>query len=148
MAKQAKAQTKTQDKVQRIERRVLPRCPLDSEVDVLINSQGDELLFKTKSINVSLRGIELACDDSLIQAILAQKTYPHLCKISFKLPGLSRAFEIKTQVATHRRLSQHNYQLILLFNNMSKRMHEKLLNELASFRVMEMHSNEITALAH
>ena len=61
--------------------------------------------------------------------------------------SLTKAFEIKTQVVTHRRLSQHNYQLILLFNNMSKRMHEKLLNELASFRVMEINNNERTAVA-
>ena len=139
---------KVQNQVQGIERRVLPRCPLDSEVDVFITSQNNDLQFQVKSINISLRGIELACDDSLIQAILAQKSYPHLCKINFKLPGLSKAFEIKTQVVTHRRLSQHNYQLILLFNNMSKRMHEKLLNELASFRMMDMYNTQIAAVAH
>lgn len=136
-----------QSKVEGIERRVLPRCPLDTDVEVLIDSKGAEMLFNTKSINISLRGIELACDDGLIQAILAQKMYPHICKLSFKLPALTKAFEIKTQVVTHRRLSQHNYQLILLFNNMSKRMHEKLHNELASFRVMEMNNNERTAVA-
>ncbi|PCJ40923.1 MAG: hypothetical protein COA71_10000 [SAR86 cluster bacterium] len=137
----------SQSKVQGIERRVLPRCPLDTEVEVLINSQNADMLFHTKSLNISLRGIELSCDDSLIQAILAQKAYPHICKISFKLPGLTKAFDIKTHVVIHRRLSQHNYQLVLLFNNMSKRVHEKLLNELASFRVLAMHNDQRAAVA-
>lgn len=126
----------------------MPRCPLQTDVEVLIDSQDKELLFQTKSINLSLRGIELACDDGLIQAILAQKTYPHMCKISFNLPGYNKALEIKSQVVTHRRLSQHNYQLILLFNKMSKRLQEKLLNELASFRISEMNNEQRTAVTH
>lgn len=134
-------------KVQSVERRVLPRCPIDTGVDVAINSQGAEMQFLTNSTNISLRGIELSCDDALIQAILAQKTYPHVCKISFKLPGYAKDFEIQTQVVTHRRLSQHNYQLILLFTSLSKALEEKLLNELASFRVMTIHREERTALA-
>jgi c-di-GMP-binding flagellar brake protein YcgR len=136
-----------QSKAPAIERRVLPRCSIDTSVDLLINSQGTEMQFQTKSSNISLRGIELACNDELIQAILAQKTYPHLCKISFKLPGYEKAFEIHTQVVTHRRLSQHNYQLVLLFINMSKAVEGKLLNELASFRVMTTHNETRTALA-
>ncbi|MDG2091445.1 MAG: hypothetical protein P8J61_10200 [Gammaproteobacteria bacterium] len=125
----------------------MPRCSLVTDVEVLINSKDTELVFHTNSLNVSLRGIELSCDDGLIQAILAQKAYPHVCKIIFKLSGYSKALEIKTQVVTHRRLSQHNYQLILLFNNMSKRLHEKLLNELASFRVTEMNAEQRSAIA-
>lgn len=136
-----------QSKAPGVERRALPRCPIDTEVDVSINSQGAEMKFLTHSINISLRGIELSCDDELIQAILAQKTYPHICKISFKLPGYVKAFDVKTQVVTHRRLSQHNYQLVLLFTSLSKRAHEKLLNELASFRVMTIHNEQRTALA-
>ncbi len=136
-----------QSKVPGIERRVLPRCPIDTEVNVTINSQGAEMQFLTKSANISLRGIELSCDDGLIQAILAQKTYPHICNISFKLPGYVKAFEVKTQVVTHRRLSQQHYQLILLFVNLSKRAQEKLLNELASFRVMTIYKEERIALA-
>ncbi len=93
---------------------------MDPEVEVFINSQDTDKQFKTKSINIFLRGIELACGDGLIQAILAQKAYPHICKISFKLPGNTKYFEVKTQVVTHRRLSQQNYQLILLFTKISK----------------------------
>ncbi len=52
-----------------LERRVLPHCSIDTDVDVLINSQGTEMQFQTKSSNISLRGIELYCDDALIQAI-------------------------------------------------------------------------------
>ena len=136
-----------QAKTPSTERRVLPRCPIDTEVNVSINSQGAEMQFLTNSANISLRGIELSCDDGLIQAILAQKTYPHICKISFTLPGYVKAFEVQTQVVTHRRLSQHNYQLVLLFTSLSKRAQEKLLNELASFRVMTIHSEERAALA-
>lgn len=139
------------NKIQRkIERRVLPRCPLTTTVEVEINSQGENRLFKTESLNISLRGIELACDDALIEAILAQNVYPHACKITFKMPGQSKAFELKTQVVTHRRLSQHNYQLVLVFNEISKRVHEKLLDELATFRIVarsNAEKNQRVALA-
>lgn len=139
------------NKIQRrVERRVLPRCPLSTNVDVEINSRGENLHFTTASINISLRGIELACDDNLIQAILAQDIYPHACKIKFRIPGHDKDFEIKTQVVTHRRLSQHNYQLVLVFNSISKSVHEKLLNELASFRLVAMNnidSAQRTAIA-
>ncbi len=81
-----------QTRIKPVERRVLPRCPLDTDVEVLVNSQDADLRFQAQSVNISMRGIELACDDQLIQAILAQKAYPHICKISFKLPGLSKAF--------------------------------------------------------
>tara|TARA_R110000824_G_scaffold7892_4_gene35875 strand:+ start:107941 stop:108375 length:435 start_codon:yes stop_codon:yes gene_type:complete len=140
-----------ENKLQRkVERRVLPRCPLATTVELEINSQGENRLFKTESINISLRGIELACDDALIQAILAQNVYPHACKIKFNMPGHSKMFELKTQVVTHRRLSQHNYQLILVFNDISKRTHEKLLDELATFRIVAMNNaekNQRTAIA-
>ena len=56
-------------------------------------------------------------------------------------------FEIQTQVVTHRRLSQHNYQLVFLFTSLNKSVQEKLLNELASFRVMTIHGDARTALA-
>lgn len=136
-----------QSKTQHVERRVLPRCPIDTDVEVAINSQGADMQFQTSSTNISLRGIELSCDDALIQAILAQKIYPHVCYIRFKLPGCVKDFEIQTQVVTHRRLSQHNYQLVLLFTSLNKSVQEKLLNELASFRVMTIHRDARTALA-
>lgn len=94
-----------------------------------------------------MRGIELACNDDLIQAILAQNTYPHECKIKFKIPGHPKLFEVSSQVVTHRRLSQQNYQLVLLFTNMSKTTHEKLLNELAAFQVMVLNNNQRVAVA-
>jgi len=130
-----------------IERRVLPRCPLDTDVEVKIYSQSEEKHFETQSINISLRGIELACNDDLIQAILAQNTYPHECNIKFKIPGHPKLFEVSSQVVTHRLLSQQNYQLVLLFTNMSKTTHEKLLNELAAFQVMVLNNNQQVAVA-
>ena len=94
-----------------------------------------------------MRGVELACNDDLIQAILAKNTYPHECKIKFKIPGHPKLFEVSSQVVTHRRLSQQNYQLVLLFTNMSKTTHEKLLNELAAFQVMVLNNNQRVAVA-
>jgi hypothetical protein len=133
----------------KFERRVLPRCPLDTDVEVQIYSQSEKKFFQTQSINISMRGIELACDDDLIQAILAQNTYPHECKIKFKVPGQKKQFALSTQVVTHRRLSQHNYQLVLLFTNINEELHEKLLDVLAGFRVVTMNavSNALKVVA-
>jgi len=44
-------------------------------------------------------------------------------------------------------LSQQNFQLVLLFTNMSKTTHEKLLNELAAFQVMVLNNNQRVAVA-
>ncbi len=132
---------------QRLERRIYPRCDLDTDVLVEINSRDENLQFSVKSINISLRGIELSCDDSLIQAILAQNTYPHVCQINFRIPGHANAFDFKSQVITHRRLSQNHYQLVFLFVDLSKELQECLINELASFRVVEINGMQRKAIA-
>lgn len=118
------------------ERRIVPRCDIDTEVKILINSRNRDQEFTGRSINISLQALALSCDDALIQAILAQNTYPHECEVEFCLAGETKPFRIKTQVVTHRRLSQLQYQLILRFGSLNKSVQEKLLDELASLRVV------------
>lgn len=125
------------------ERRALPRCPLDTEVEISIQSQGNERSFQTRSINLSLRVLELSCGDELIQAILAQDMYPHECEIRLTLPDQDKAIKMKTQVVTHRRLSQREYQLVLRFVNPSKTIQEKLVTQLASLGLISGSSDKL-----
>ncbi len=126
------------------ERRILPRCDIDTEVQVLIHSQNRDQVFSGRSINISMQALALSCDDALIQAILAQNTYPHECEVVFCLAGESEPFRIKTQVVTHRRLSQVQYQLVLRFGSLNKSVQEKLLDELASLRVVASKSTAVS----
>ncbi|MAM71050.1 MAG: hypothetical protein CMP91_07920 [Gammaproteobacteria bacterium] len=124
-----------QSNLRRLERRILPRCELDTQVEVSLESRGEIREYSVKSINISMRAIELSCGDALIQAILAQSTYPHECEVSFSIPGQSKEYNFTTHVVTHRRLSQNEYQLVLRFCEMKKSVQEKLLDGLTTIQV-------------
>ncbi len=126
------------------ERRILPRCAIDTEVKIQIESGGETEEYSARSINISLRSFELSCDDALIQAILAQNAYPHTCETSFAIAEVSRSFRLKTQVLTHRRLSRDSYQLVLRFIDLETDIQERLLNQLASLRVMDNKAQKVS----
>lgn len=126
------------------ERRIVPRCEINTEVKVLINSQNRDQEFSARSLNISLQALAVSCHDALIHAILAQNIYPHECEVELCLPGESSPFRLQTQVVTHRRLSQLRYQLVLRFGTMNESMQEKLLNKLASLRVV---ASKMTAVS-
>jgi len=130
------------------ERRILPRCAIDTEVKIQIESGGATGEYTARSINISLRAFELSCDDALIQAILGQNAYPHTCHISFAIAEVSRPFKLKTQVLTHRRLSRDRYQLVLRFIDLEADVQERLLNQLASLRVIDNKAQQKIFLAH
>ena len=97
------------------ERRLHPRYSLRIPVVVRMESDNGVQVFECESVNVSRNAMEIGSDGALVAAFLAQSTYPHLCEMSFKLPGCDYEFIVECQLTTYRRLSQHSYHLAFLF---------------------------------
>ncbi len=101
------------------DRRLFPRHNLIFSVEVQLDHQQDQpqdnQLFSTESSNISQKALEVSCDELIINAMLAKKNYPHTCRLRFQLPEDQYFFDIAAQVASHRRLSQHQFLLAFLF---------------------------------
>ena len=117
-----------------VERRSSPRHPLKFTVKVQLNALEQPLEFEAESLNISSSNIEISCNNLLIDALLAQESYPHTCELSFKLPDNSHEFTITAQVLTHRRLSQKQFYLVLNLDNEAKESIELLTEYLSEMR--------------
>jgi hypothetical protein len=98
------------------ERRAYSRHSISLNVLVTLpDAEDPNSFFPTESSNLSLAGIQLSCNADLITALLAQPKLPFTCKVEFTLPGHEHRFVLKSQYGTHRRLSQHQYVLVVMF---------------------------------
>lgn len=115
------------------ERRAFPRYPITFPVGVTLTGQEVNMRFDTECVDVSRSSIQISCDNRLIEALLAQEDYPHTAKIDFGIPGDSSPFNIFAQVVTHRRLSQNQFYLVLVFNEFHQGSDEQLADDLREF---------------
>lgn len=97
------------------DRRLFPRYNLTCAVEVQLDPQHENLVFITKSNNISQKAIEVSCDEDLINTLVAQKQYPHTGRLRFHLPNSQHSFDLAAQVVSHRRLSQHQFLLAFIF---------------------------------
>ena len=98
------------------ERRAYSRHSISLNVRVTLpDSEEPNSFFPAKSSNISLAGMQLACNADLITALVKQPKLPFTCKVEFTLPGQEHPFVLNSQYGTHRRLSQNQYVLVVIF---------------------------------
>jgi len=92
------------------ERRAYPRHSILVNVLVTLPDSDDpNSFFTSESSNLSLAGIQLSCNADLIT-----------------LPGDEHRFVLNSQYGTHRRLSQHQYVLVVMFTHDDEQQKELL----------------------
>jgi hypothetical protein len=98
------------------ERRSYPRYPV--ELSVLVEVPSERCTFRDATAsNLSRTSIQFSCHADLVAALLQQQVLPYTCELRFRLPWHKHEFKLKAQVVTHRRLSQQEYVLVLLFRH-------------------------------
>ena len=109
------------------ERRAYPRHSILVNVLVTLPDSDDpNSFFTSESSNLSLAGIQLSCNADLITALLRQPNLPFTCTVDFTLPGDEHRFVLNSQYGTHRRLSQHQYVLVVMFTHDDEQQKELL----------------------
>jgi len=111
------------------ERRSCPRYAVDIPVTVLAEDGPAAGSFAAKALILSRSSIEVRCGDELLAALLRQQVLPHTCTLRFELSWHRYEFNLPAQLVTHRRLSQHQYVLVLLLRHEDK-AEELLLDQL------------------
>lgn len=102
------------------ERRLFPRFSLRFPITVRVDHADGRHEATVEAVTVSLHAVEVNAGPELVKALLSQEVYPHVCEVSFRLPEHEYEYRMGCQLSIHRRLSQHNWQLVLLFT----RFHE------------------------
>jgi hypothetical protein len=111
------------------ERRSCPRYAVDIPVTVLVENGPAAEPFAANALTLSRSSIEVRCSDEPLAALLRQQALPHTCTLRFELSWHRHEFNLPAQLVTHRRLSQHQYVLVLLFRHDDK-AEELLLDQL------------------
>ncbi len=112
------------------ERRSYPRYPVDFSVTATVAAgTPDALACSVVASNISRTSIQFTCSTELLAALLRQPVLPHTCELAFRLPWHAHEFRLTAQVVTHRRLSQQQYVLVLLFRH-EDAAQEELLDQL------------------
>lgn len=111
------------------ERRSYPRYPVDFAVSVLVPTDPAAAAHAAEASNLSRTSVQFSCQAELVAALLRQQALPYTCELRFRLPWHAHEFSLKAQVVTHRRLSQQQYVLVLLFRHEDEAQ-ELLLDQL------------------
>jgi hypothetical protein len=114
------------------ERRSFPRYPVQCPVAVTLPEDDTNTVYKANANSLSRTSIQIECDAALIAALLRQTKLPYMSHLEFMLAGQKKhTFNIDASVVTHRRLSQQEYVLVLLFRHFDQKQEgllDKLLN--------------------
>lgn len=112
------------------ERRSFPRYPVQFPVAVTLPEDATNTVYRATANSLSCTSVQIECEASLITALLRQTKLPYMSHLEFVLPSQSRhTFNIDASVVTHRRLSQQEYVLVLLFRHFDPKQ-EGLLEKL------------------
>jgi hypothetical protein len=98
------------------ERRTHPRHPF--RVNVLVSmpdSDDSTSQFSVESIDLSVAGIQLACNGDLIAALLRQTKLPFSCTVAFNIPEHEHRFVIGSSYLSYRRKSQREFVMVVIF---------------------------------
>jgi hypothetical protein len=93
----------------------------------LPDSDDPNSFYTAESANISFAAIQLSCNSDLIATLFKQRRLPFTCTAEFTLPDHEHRFALRSQYGTHRRLSQHEYVLVLMFTHEDE--HQKQLLE-------------------
>jgi hypothetical protein len=112
------------------ERRSYPRYPVQCTVTVTLPEDATNTIYKANANSLSRTSIQIECDAALIAALLRQQKLPYMFHLEFQLAwNKKHTFNIEASVVTHRRLSQQEYVLVLLFRHFDQNQ-EGLLDKL------------------
>jgi hypothetical protein len=112
------------------ERRSYPRYTVQCPVAVTLPEDSTNTVHKAVANSLSRTSIQIECDAALIAALLRQQRLPYMSHLEFALPGPKKhTFNVDASVVTHRRLSQQEYVLVLLFRHFDQHQ-EALLDML------------------
>lgn len=115
------------------ERRSFPRYPVQCPVTVTLPEDPTNTVYKANANNLSRTRIQIDCSAELIAALLRQTKLPYMCHLEFVLAGQKKhTFNIDAGVVTHRRLSQQDYVLVLLFRHFDQTQEARLDKVLAT----------------
>lgn len=109
-----------------VERRSFPRYPVTCAVEITLPDAREAGTFAGTCINLSRTSIQLECSAELVVALLRQQRLPYSCQLAFALAGEKKPFAINATVVTQRRLSQHQYVLVLLLRHGDDDQEERL----------------------
>lgn len=112
------------------ERRSYPRYPVQCPVEVTLPEDRTETVHAANSSNLSRTSIQIECSSDLVAALLRQQKLPYACRLKFKLPWYKHSFRLDAHVVTHRRLSQHQYVLVLVLRHADPEQESLLDNQL------------------
>lgn len=115
------------------ERLAFPRYPIIFPVKFGLNGAEDNLKYESECVDISRSSIQISCDSELVEALLASDEYPHTATLDFMISKDKSTFRIAGQVVTHRRLSQNNYYLVLVFLDFHEGSDEQLVEDLKDF---------------
>lgn len=94
---------------------IQPHFKTDFSVQLSLESGGETCRFQLRSVNISMRNMQVECEKEVVECFRAQQEYPHTCEVLFRLPGEQESVRIDCQMVTHRRLSQKLFYLTLKF---------------------------------
>ena len=115
------------------ERRAFPRYPITFPVKFGLNGAEDNLKYESECVDISRSSIQISCDSELVEALLASDEYSHTATLDFMIPEDKSTFRVAGHVVTHRRLSQNNYYLVLMFLDFREGSDEQLVEDLKDF---------------
>ncbi|MEW6997898.1 PilZ domain-containing protein [Colwelliaceae bacterium BS250] len=100
-----------------IERRFHPRYTINLPLTISFSGVDVELL--ANAVNISLSGLQLEVNKSIVDEIINNTKYPAEFNISINETALTLN-QIKVRLIVNRRISQQQFQLGLKFNNLHK----------------------------
>ena len=116
-----------------IERRTFPRYPITFPVTFTLGSGENEQSFETQCVNISRASIEISAETAAVKAMLEMSEYPQQANLKFHMPSHKIMFCASAQVVTHRRLSQHQYYIVMVFGEFRSGSEELLDESLKEF---------------
>ena len=123
------------------ERRIHPRYYLHFPVTVEMALPGEKKRLTLESVTISRNGLELSGDGEMMGAFLSQHRYPQTCQVRFRLPGGDHEYHMDCQLVTHRRLSQHHFQAVLLFTDYHDHCEGLLADELRDMQPLNLNQS-------
>ena len=117
-----------------IERRSFPRFQADFSLSVSLPDDADARVYSAQARTLSRTSLDFFCHADLVTSLLKQDKLPLSCSLMFKLPHHEHVFRLKAEVLTHRRLSQYQYVLVVLFRHDDPQQEELLAEEAARVR--------------
>jgi len=82
--------------------------------------------FVAEASNLSRTSVQFSCTSELVMSLLRQQQLPYICDLEFSLPVKDKKFNVQAQLVTHRRISQHQYVLVLLLKHTDQAQEEVL----------------------